>query len=500
MGRAATGKRSCGTCKDRKILCDRTTPTCSQCTRTKRECKGYGLRLSWPREKDARRAIVLQSSRHNIKHSDKRLKNASMVHATNWDIEMYMFLSALAARAPVLHEPVRWNPHQMGEVEWDLLNYFQLEASRSLTTFGSDPKHLAKFLMQISQNGKSPASKAVLHSILGLSSVYRYGWNAQAMEFKISSLRALAQASETFEESVEGTHHVAAGMLLCSLEVHMASCSASEWTWYVNGIKEILYSDIPHRKCTLDVEKTMLMNWVYYHDIMKVFSIRHWKPEREDEVIASISQPQILNESSTRKLVSREELTYCDEPLSSAPWIPAILKLMSELCDTVPTKPCLQSMSAQELDVYANRIKILDWRIRDIPMPSPTEKSSASVYLYQLAMLIYLNRVTENILKQTSKLKGYIDNAFTLISELETCKPHFPMYIIGWEARTDEQRATFLEMLERTKKDPSSRSVFHVEALVQAGWTQDDLAEEDLNYWDKVTTLVSVCFTMPSFV
>ncbi|KAF2448085.1 hypothetical protein P171DRAFT_428213 [Karstenula rhodostoma CBS 690.94] len=499
MGRPATGKRSCGTCKDRKILCDRTTPACSQCTRAKRECKGYGLRLSWPRENDARRAILM-SSQHPMKHRNNRIANAFMVRATHWDIDMYMFLSASASRAPVLYEPVRWNPHEIGEIEWDLLNYFQLEASRSLTIFGSDPKQLTNFLMCLSQNGKTQASTAVLHSMFGLASLYRYGWNAQAMEFKISSLRALAKASETFDESVEGVHHVAAGMLLCSFEVHMASCSASEWTWYVNGIKELLYYDVRHQKCTLDVEKKMLMNWLYYHDVMKQFSIRHWQREPKRDSAESISQPQIPNESSTRKLASREDIIFCGAPLPTVTWIPAIIKLMSELCDTVPTKPFLQTTSADKLAAYANRIKILDWRIRNIPIPSPAKKSSTIGYLYQLAMLIYLNRVTENILQQASRLQEYIDDAFAILAELDTCKPHFPMYIIGWEARTEEQRVTYLEMLERTRKDPSSRSLFHVEALVQAGWTQDDLAEVELNYWDKVTALVSVCSTMPSFV
>lgn len=280
----------------------------------------------------------------------------------------------------------------------------------------------------------------------------------------------------------------------------MASCNASEWTWYVNGIKELLYPDAPHPKCQLDFKKNMLLNWVYYHDVMKQFSVRHWKTGTRSEFAQSITQPQMLDEHSNRKLISREEILCCDAPLPSTPWIPAILKLMSELCDTVPTKPWLSTMKPKELEAYTNRIKILDWRIRSIPMSSPAGKSSADIHLYQLTMLIYLNRVTEDILKQASKLREYIEDAFTILAELDTCKPHFPMYIIGWEARTDEQRATFLEMLERTKKDPSSRSLFHVGALVQAGWTQDDLADEELDYWDKVTTLVSACLTIPSFV
>ncbi|KAL1605047.1 hypothetical protein SLS60_004590 [Paraconiothyrium brasiliense] len=274
---------------------------------------------------------------------------------------------------------------------------------------------------------------------------------------------------------------------------------ASEWTWYVNGIKEVLYSDRPHAKCTLDEEKNALLNWVYYHDVMKKFSIRHWRTTPREKHEPSITQPQ-LHGGSKRKQISQDDFLVCQRVTPEAPWISVILRLMTELCNTVPTKPCLRTMNAEEQNEFATRIRILDWRIRNVPMPAAAEKISSSVRLYQLAMLIYLNRVTENILNQASKMQTYIDDAFTLAAELETCKPHFPMYIIGWEACTDEQRATVLGLLERTKKDPSSRSMFHVEVLVQAGWTQDDLAEGELNYWDKVTTLISVCSTMPSFV
>jgi hypothetical protein len=277
----------------------------------------------------------------------------------------------------------------------------------------------------------------------------------------------------------------------------MASCSASEWTWYVNGIKKVLYSDSGYRVCTLGVEKNLLMTWVYYHDVMKQFSIRHWNTGARGKLADSLSQPQIQDRP---KQISRDDIISCNAPLPSTPWITAILKLMSELCDAVPTKPLLKTMNREELDAYTNRIRILDWRIRSIPIPSPTEQTSARVRIYQLAMLIYLNRVTENMLNQASKIQEYIDDAFTLLDELDSCKPHFPMYVIGWEARTDEQRTTVLQLLERNKRDPSSRSLFHVEALVQAGWAQDDLSDTELNYWDKVTTLVSVCSTMPSFV
>lgn len=40
---------------ERKVGCDRALPTCVNCTKAKRECKGYGLKLAWPDKIDGRR-------------------------------------------------------------------------------------------------------------------------------------------------------------------------------------------------------------------------------------------------------------------------------------------------------------------------------------------------------------------------------------------------------------------------------------------------------------
>lgn len=277
----------------------------------------------------------------------------------------------------------------------------------------------------------------------------------------------------------------------------MASCSASEWTWYVNGIKEVLYLCQAKRRCSLDTDRDILLHWVYYHDVMKQFSLRHWQA-RHFGLTSATDQPPTDQNRPKRQQIDREVLLSRRGPLVSAPWILSIMKLMSEICSAVPERPDIEAMGTRNLEVYTTRIKILDWRIRNISLPPPND--DLSVHFYQLAMLIYLNRVTENVLNQASRIQDCIDNAFSILPELKSCKPHFPMYIIGWEARTDERRTLVLEMLERTRTDPSSRSLFHVEALVQAGWTQDDLADDELSYWDKVTALVSACSTLPSFV
>jgi hypothetical protein len=41
------------------VRCDLRKPTCGNCAKTLQSCKGYGMQLSWPREGNKRRAIVL---------------------------------------------------------------------------------------------------------------------------------------------------------------------------------------------------------------------------------------------------------------------------------------------------------------------------------------------------------------------------------------------------------------------------------------------------------
>jgi hypothetical protein len=120
---ADSARRSCGTCRgrglkparttrlmrnsdnalilDRRILCDRTTPACLQCSHSKRKCKGYAIRLSWPRVNDGRRsAVVYTPSRVNGAHliSDGRL-----VHMTTKDVEMHYQLTSSSRNGKSSH-------------------------------------------------------------------------------------------------------------------------------------------------------------------------------------------------------------------------------------------------------------------------------------------------------------------------------------------------------------------------------------------------------------
>lgn len=99
------------------------------------------------------------------------------------------------------------------------MNLVQNTASRSLRTLGHESTHVGNILMRMAMSNDSPSGKAVLQSLLALSSLHRYGIQPQAANLRISALGALATAARGVIGVNEAKQHVAAGMLLYSLEV-----------------------------------------------------------------------------------------------------------------------------------------------------------------------------------------------------------------------------------------------------------------------------------------
>lgn len=120
--------------------------------------------------------------------------------------------------------------------------------------------------------------------------------------------------------------------------------------------------------------------------------------------------------------------------------------------------------------------------------------------LYRLAMLVYLNRASGNLLNQSHKTQQAIDKAFSIFSALDSCGRQFPIFILGCEARSDDQRAVVLDLMSRTERKVSSRSYNYARLLLQATWAQDDLGNGNTDYWDKLSYVISCCRIMPPFV
>jgi hypothetical protein len=178
------------------------------------------------------------------------------------------------------------------------------------------------------------------------------------------------------------------------------------------------------------------------------------------------------------------------------------LELLSNFCDIIPAKP-YNALSIEESNSYKACLEVLDWRLRMIPVSATateTSEMASAVELYQLAVLVYLHRVSENLLDQPARTQQHIDRAFAIFSKLNSCERQFPIFILGSEATTDEQRAIVLDLISRTEKKTSSRSLNHVKILMLAMWAQNDLASRQLDYWDKLSSIISACLIVPSLV
>lgn len=217
------------------------------------------LRLSWPRVNDRRRSVVAASpslpSRRNAVAQNADVHIVSVSHE---DLEMcYKHAVAepneklypcllLVARCeydpesvhPKLNVPTLCNPFQLRDEDNEMFQYcasgclvsnftlltsvVQCFAVRSLTIFGHSASDLGEALIRMAMGGETASTMAVQQSILAFSSIYRYNVHPRAVEHKISALKALVNASTSHIGTREATQHVAAGMLLLSLEVKIS--------------------------------------------------------------------------------------------------------------------------------------------------------------------------------------------------------------------------------------------------------------------------------------
>ncbi|KAI1470390.1 fungal-specific transcription factor domain-containing protein [Daldinia caldariorum] len=475
---------------DHDTCLDDTTAACVKSFPHKRNLKGTGLRLSWPNVGDSRRAVVGKLPSHASQYGASHNNNgpyssdARITHVSYADIEMHYSITNQVAKEstqPVLHIPLVWNPIKLEVGDTSLFDYFRYSASQSLAVFGHDPIDLGNALIRISLASETTSAVAALQSLLALSSLHRHDVHSQAVELKISALKSLSAAAGSHFGTTEAAQHVAAGMLLCSFEVHQSSCTSGQWLWYLSGVKNLIKAT-GLDKHTHDSDIAMLLDWVYYYDVLARFTLRHWDRETVENTSA---------ESSIRAEASQ-----------AAPSALTMVEMLSEVCDAVSTRPPARS-SLEDIDDYKNFLKILDWRIRAIQvkrMANDTTDAPLVMELYQLATLVYLNRASDNVLNQTSRIQQHIDRAFTLFSQLEYCVRQFPIFVLGCEARRDDQRAAVLDLISRSEKHESSRSFNHVKLLIQAIWAQDDLANGEINYWDKVSYIISRCSILPTFV
>ena len=84
---------------------------------------------------------------------------------------------------------------------------------------------------------------------------------------------------------------------------------------------------------------------------------------------------------------------------------------------------------------------------------------------------------------------------------MDAVKGLWPLFIIEFEARSDEQRLKILEVFSRTLQTRDTGNIRSIKKMTEAAWIQDDLCEEEeMDYSSRINTLMSAHRVLPTFV
>ncbi|KAI3317775.1 hypothetical protein HD806DRAFT_514283 [Xylariaceae sp. AK1471] len=477
-------------------------------------------RVFWPRANDQRRTLVGKSPSN--KDARSCTPSSHFVHVSSWDVEVHHKLTAakfehrhvgggvdliLSTNPPALNIPLSWNPHAIKTEDAHLLHYFHHVASHALSTFGLETIDLGGILLRMASADDSAFSTALLKSILAFSSLHRYGPHSQALELKISALAALgADISKSKDlDTKQALQHVTTDMLLYFFEIHQASQTSGDWTQYLCGAEKVIRTT--SLNTTHDQDAASVLDWVYYHEVMGRFTLKHWDDQGKGLRI-------VINPPDTRS-----------EASLATPSAMEMLDLLYRIYDAVSTdQAACRSSTTSTLPVFSaeerENFKILNWKLQNIPTRDAVDET------FQLAALLYLDRVVSGALHQPLRTQPRVDHAFAaVLPHLPACGrrcPLFVVFILGAEARTDQQRAVILDLLHPPLPSPSrseaaaagddadavvvaaaaSRQTEHVHLLLEALWAQEDLRDKqygDLEYRSRLTYTISRCATPPCF-
>lgn len=293
-------------------------------------------------------------------------------------------------------------------------------------------------------------------------------------------------------------------------QIHQESCTSDQWVNYIVLVKQIIGTSF-NNTLLHDGDVTILLDWVYYHDVLTRFSLRHWHRKATETEISS--DPLRLCVEVREPKIAIFLLLSSDKPWQTSTMAPsaiAILEMLSQICETVPADATANTSFEVEED-YKGFLSVLEWRIRNIPdtteyhqgaKPASYAKTNALLLrLYKLALLVYLERTCGGLLNQGIRTQQHVDEAFSILPKLNCCDRQFPAFIIGCEARTDEQRIVVLDLIWRTKNRSSSRSFNYVGNVLQAIWAQDDLATAaNISYGERLSSIITRCLVTPTFV
>ncbi|KAL6859453.1 fungal-specific transcription factor domain-containing protein [Trichoderma novae-zelandiae] len=492
------GQKSCLNCKDRKIACDRLMPICSSCKRRKKTCSGYDYNLSWPRAGDERRAMTAQ-----VRNQKYPGDTFAFLNTSNVDMMLYYdsaTSNCQSNRMAVWMPSIRRSPQlpRFGSDKFPIYDADMSCAARLITSRGDLRQDVCGLLRRMSLADNGVASFAVRSAMNAISYLYLRRPD-EAMLHQMRAVSALQGAIDRIQDPRCRAQAIAASLLLSLYEVLCPGGKTTVWSVHFDGCMTIVKSSYQGHKVS-EGEHATLLDWVFYHNVLYKFSLQHW--QRRTTEMAAIAQRDML----IAKIVSTSHFNTIHSTLGCSL---ELLEYLSKAIDLIKDRDDPEYLSKS----HSHAIYGLERSIRDIDqqlcsgidredyhVAGSRKRYLTIARMYQLAVLIYLDRVVRGSLSDSRLSRRSAEEALGLLGELGLCERPFIMIMLALQTENDSDRLQVLSTLKNAIHERPLSNLASTEQIIRRIWAQHDLyGSGQADALKILNTVVSSSEIPPSF-
>jgi hypothetical protein len=276
------------------------------------------------------------------------------------------------------------------------------------------------------------------------------------------------------------------------------------WVGYIVGIKRVIDA-AKQIKTPVGSDASLVLGWIFYFEVMARFSLRHWRTDQMKALVEELGFDTRIPGWCALQYVLAQSSFARDVPNIAAHAHP-VFQLLAEVSDTAiySSEPKYLSTEYQlHLEDLRSRLEHVFSQpigLNDVSQEE-LQRTQQSIEFNRLAGLIYLERVSRSFSGQSCKVKTWVTQAVSILTELGTCLCPFALFIISCELNEDEDRMLILNLFAKVEKKPHLRSFLETRGLIQTAWNQQDLAgDEGIEYIYKVTLVISSRNVIPSLL
>ncbi|UPL01912.1 hypothetical protein LCI18_012846 [Fusarium solani-melongenae] len=246
-----------------------------------------------------------------------------------------------------------------------------------------------------------------------------------------------------------------------------------DWSVYFNGCLMIFESG--HQTFnSYEGDAGTLLDWVLYYNIFYKLGITHWAHRTErQEIIANRGMVLGLASTHPRRHTIQSTLGCSLE----------LLGLLNEAIDLLPRRNGSEGNQGQQqaINRLHHKIQHVDQQlcsgidIEDYHGPGSRKHYTVVARIFQLAVVIYLDRVVQGSTIDSIVSRNAAREAFGLLQDIGVCERPFPMFILSFQAAEEQDRVIILKALQNSKTKRALSNLDLTKEIIQRLWSQQDL-------------------------